>query len=69
MKINLNSEEDVKSLRAWAISLLEDIPVDKLVQVVDVIEDAALTPEGDDPFYSEDNQAALRASIASVNHG
>ena len=60
------TKEAMDDLRQWLVSLVEDMPDESLLKIVDAVEDAALTPDGDDPFYSEENMAHLRAAMAQM---
>lgn len=55
--------EESSDLREWLVSLVEDLPDDRLVKLANAIEDAAFPDDGNDPFYSEDNMRQLKESI------
>ena len=71
MVMQPKTTEEVSDLRTWLVSLVEDMPVDRLVKLANAVEDAAFTKEGSDPFYSEENMARLRASAQELEkiHG
>ena len=51
--------------RKRAISLLNNIPDEKLIYVIGFLEGASI-PEGKDPFYSPQNMERLKRSIAQM---
>ena len=51
--------------RKQAIRLLQNIPEDKLRYVIGFLEGASI-PEDRDPFYSPENMARLKRSIAQM---
>lgn len=57
------SKEAMDDLREWLVSLVEGMPDERLLQIADALEDAALTNDGEDPFYSEENMRHLRKSV------
>ena len=57
----------MNDLREWLVSLMEDMPDENLLQIAETIEDAALTPNEEDPFYSKENMVRLRKSIAQLD--
>lgn len=63
--------EEISDLRTWLVSLVEDMPVERLVKLANAVEDTAFTNEGNDPFYSEENMARLKASVQELRriHG
>lgn len=52
--------------REWAKEILETVPDRKIMAVVSALEDVALVPDGDDPFYSAENMARLRRSAQRI---
>lgn len=50
----------MSALRAQAISLIDEVPTDKLGKLI---------LRAYDPFWSEENQAELKRSIDDMNHG
>ena len=51
--------------RKRAMRLLRSIPEDKLLYVIGFLEGASI-PENKDPFYSPENMARLKRSIAQM---
>lgn len=62
------TKEAMDDLREWLVSLVEGMPDDHLLQIVDAVENAALTSEGEDPFYSEENMRRLRKSVEHLEN-
>ena len=58
--------EEIADLKAWIISLLDDLPPKRLAALANAVEDVAFTLDGDDPFYAPENMARLRASIQKL---
>ena len=56
----------MSELRAEAISLIDEVPTDKLGKLIDVLKKFL---SEDDPFWSEENQAELKRRIDDMNHG
>ena len=57
------TKEAMNDLREWLVSLVEGMPDERLLQIADAVEDAALTNTGEDSFYSEENMKRLRKSV------
>ena len=51
--------------RRRAVMLLENIPDQRLIYVLDFLR-GAIVPEEDDPFYSPENMEHLKKSIAEL---
>ena len=56
----------MSELRAEAISLIDEVPTDKLGKLIDVLKNFI---HDEDPFWSEENQAELKRRIDDMNHG
>ena len=56
----------MSELRAEAISLIDEVPTDKLGKLIDVLKNFI---HDEDPFWSEENQAELKRRIADVERG
>ena len=62
------TKEAMNDLREWLVSLVEGMPDERLLQIADAVEDAALTKDGEDPFYSEENMNRLRKSVERLEN-
>ena len=60
-----NSDKKYTEERKRAMRLLQNIPEDKLLYVIGFLEGASI-PENKDPFYSPENMARLKRSIAQM---
>ena len=60
------SRVESTNLKKWLLSLVEDMSEDELMKIKDAVEDVALAPDGEDPFYSEENQRWLEESVAQL---
>lgn len=56
----------MSELRAEAISLIDEVPTDKLGKLIDLLKNFL---RAYDPFWSEENQAELKRRIDDMNHG
>lgn len=56
----------MSELRAEAISLIDEVPTDKLGKLIDVLKNFI---HDEDPFWSEENQKYLRESIREMKEG
>ena len=63
MTMQAQTKESMSDLREWLVSLVEGMPYERLLQIADTVENAALVNDGDDPFYSEENMRYLRQSV------
>ena len=54
------------ALRAEALSLIEEIPDEKIEKLLNIIKNFIKT---EDPFWSEENQQHLKKVIDDMNHG
>ena len=56
----------MSELRAEAISLVDEVPTDKLDKLIDLLKKFL---RDEDPFWSEENQDELKRRIDDMNHG
>ncbi|MBQ7198582.1 MAG: hypothetical protein IJS29_04900 [Selenomonadaceae bacterium] len=56
----------MSELRAEAISLIDEVPTDKLDKLIDLLKNFL---RDEDPFWSEENQKYLRESIREMKEG
>ena len=56
----------MSELRAEAISLVDEVPTDKLDKLIDLLKNFL---RDEDPFWSEENQKYLRESIREMKEG
>lgn len=56
----------MSELRAEAISLIDEVPTDKLGKLIDLLKNFL---RDEDPFWSEENQKYLRESIREMKEG
>lgn len=56
----------MSELRAEAISLIDEVPTDKLDKLIDLLKNFI---RDEDPFWSEENQKYLRESIREMKEG
>lgn len=56
----------MSALRAEAISLIDEVPTDKLGKLIDLLKNFL---RDEDPFWNKENQAELKRRIDDMNHG
>lgn len=67
MIVQPKTKEEVTDLRAWLVSLVEDMPAERLVRLANAVEDAAFAKEGSDPFYSDRNMEQIKKSALELD--